>query len=122
MSLLRFILLAILIYGVYRAVKRGMASKPKELKIPPAPKPRPLAPPPPPVETVDGRDPHEILGVEKGASHQAIRAAYQKLVKEYHPDRTETLASEIRELAERRTRQINRAYEILTRDASERAP
>jgi DnaJ-domain-containing protein 1 len=115
-SLLRFILLAILLYGVYRAVKGAMA-KPKELKKAPAPKPPPLAPPPPPTETVDGKDPHEILGVEKGASPQTIRAAYQKLVKEYHPDRTATLASEIRELAEKRTRQINRAYEILTRDA-----
>ncbi|MBL9022724.1 MAG: J domain-containing protein [Myxococcales bacterium] len=116
MSPLRFALIAILLFLVYRAVVRGMGGgKRKELKSPPAPKPKPLAPPPPPSETVDGRDPHEILGVEKGASLEVIRAAYQKLVKEYHPDRAATLASEIRDLAEKRTRELNRAYEILTK-------
>lgn len=115
MNLLRFALLAILAFLVYRAVVRGInAGKRKELKD--APKRRPIAgPPPPPPETVDEKDPHEILGVPRGASIDEIRAAYQRLVVEYHPDRTATLASEIRELAEKRTRQINRAYDILTK-------
>jgi DnaJ like chaperone protein len=117
-SPLRFILLGILIYLVVRAVKRAMGGDKPRLeaaaKQPPLPPP-PAAPPPPPIEDVDGKDPHEILGVARGAKREAIRAAYQRLVKEYHPDRTATLASEIRDLAEKRTSQINRAYDILMR-------
>jgi len=117
-SPLRLLLLGILIYLVVRAVKRAMGTdKPrletaaKNAPLPPPPPP----PPPPPIEEVDGKDPHEILGVARGAKPEVIRAAYQRLVKEYHPDRTATLASEIRDLAEKRTSQINRAYDILMR-------
>ncbi|MCX8500941.1 MAG: DnaJ domain-containing protein [Alphaproteobacteria bacterium] len=32
------------------------------------------------------RDPYEILGVKKNATPEAIKLAYRKLVKQYHPD------------------------------------
>jgi DnaJ-class molecular chaperone len=56
--------------------------------------------------------------VSRDAGAEEIRAAYQKLAKEYHPDRAATLAPEIQELATRRMSEINRAYEALTKDRS----
>ena len=32
------------------------------------------------------RDYYEVLGVEKGADDAAIKSAYRKLAKQYHPD------------------------------------
>ena len=32
------------------------------------------------------RDYYEVLGLEKGASEDAIKKAYRKLAKKYHPD------------------------------------
>ncbi|MER3418505.1 MAG: hypothetical protein C4343_05290, partial [Chloroflexota bacterium] len=34
------------------------------------------------------RDPHEVLGVEPGASQAAIKAAWRRLAREHHPDLT----------------------------------
>ena len=116
MSPLRFVLFAILAYLLVRTVRQYMPRAPKKIAAPKKKKRAPLPPPPPPEETIDGKTPHEVLGVSRDASAKEIRAAYQKLVKEYHPDRAATLAPEIREIAEKRTRQLNRAYEILTKD------
>ncbi len=50
-----------------------------------------------------------------GATADEIRSAYQRLVRENHPDRVADMSPEIRDLAERRTKEINRAYEQLKR-------
>ena len=55
-----------------------------------------------------------MLGVDPGASEEQVRQAYQRLVRHYHPDRVAHMASEFRELAERRTKEINQAYEQMT--------
>lgn len=67
------------------------------------------------VATEPSRDPHQILGVARGASAADIQAAYKKLAADYHPDKVSGSAKEIRELAERRLREINVAYEALTK-------
>ncbi len=115
MSPLRIVLLGILLFVALRAVRKLIAAVRPKL---PSPPPRKAAAPlePARAERVDGQDPHVVLGLEPEATKEEIRAAYQRLIKEYHPDKVATTAPEIRELAERRTRQINRAYEILTRD------
>jgi DnaJ-class molecular chaperone len=59
------------------------------------------------------RTPYEVLGVEPTASADEIRRAYQRLIQQYHPDRLDTMAPELRALAERRTKQLNAAYEAL---------
>lgn len=55
-------------------------------------------------------DPHMVLGVEPGASSAEIRSAYQSKIREYHPDRIAEMGVELRELAEKRTKEINAAY------------
>lgn len=60
-------------------------------------------------------DPYEVLGVARDASESAIRAAYRKLAKRYHPD----LNPGKPEAAER-FKQINAANDILS-DPDKRA-
>jgi DnaJ like chaperone protein len=64
---------------------------------------------------VQGGDPWEVLGVERGASREEITRAYRERLKEYHPDRVAQLGTELREVAHRKTVEIRRAYETLTR-------
>ena len=61
------------------------------------------------------RDPHEILGVDPGASATQIKAAWRRLARTHHPDLTgdDPAASRI---ATQRMAEINDAYAALTRD------
>ncbi len=54
------------------------------------------------------KDPYEVLGVERTASKDAIRRAYRKLAKKYHPDLNPDDKS-----AEERFKDIAQAYDIL---------
>ena len=54
---------------------------------------------------------YEVLGVREDAGFKEIRAAYRKLMQEYHPDRVANLGKELRDLAERKAKKINEAYE-----------
>jgi DnaJ-domain-containing protein 1 len=56
---------------------------------------------------------HKILGVSSVATIGEIKAAYQRLMSQYHPDKVATLGTEIREVAERRTKEINAAYQYI---------
>ena len=60
------------------------------------------------------RDPHEVLGVERGADAARIKAAWRKLARAHHPDLTgdDPAASRV---ATRRMAEINDAYAALTR-------
>jgi hypothetical protein len=58
---------------------------------------------------------YEILGVKPGATIQEITVAYHKLARENHPDRVSGLDNEFKELAERRMKMINAAYDDLKR-------
>ncbi len=55
-------------------------------------------------------DYYDILGVSKGASADEIKKAYRKQALEWHPDRH----SEDKEAAEKRFKEINEAYQILS--------
>ena len=52
------------------------------------------------------------LGVAPSASREQIVAAYKRLISEYHPDKVARMGSEIRELAERKSKEINAAYDF----------
>jgi preprotein translocase subunit Sec63 len=60
-------------------------------------------------------DPWAVLGLPPGAGRDEIVHAYRERLKEYHPDRVADLGSELREVAHRRTVEIQRAYDELTR-------
>ncbi len=65
------------------------------------------------------RDPHEVLGVEPGASQATIKAAWRRLAREHHPDLTGDDPVAARR-ATRRMAEINAAYERLRADAAAR--
>lgn len=54
-------------------------------------------------------DPYKILGVEKDADAAAIKSAYRKLARKYHPDVNPGNAE-----AENRFKEISEAYDILS--------
>lgn len=60
------------------------------------------------------RNPYEILGIKEGASQEEIKKAYHKQVKKYHPDKHQD--NPLYELAEEKLREINEAYEYLTKN------
>lgn len=55
-----------------------------------------------------------ILGVGQTASREEIRAAFREQIKKYHPDRVAHLGDEFREIADQKSKAINKAYEILS--------
>ena len=61
-------------------------------------------------------DPYKVLGVKRGASQAEIKSAYKKLVKKYHPDRYHD--NPLADLAEEKLREINEAYDTLTKDSA----
>lgn len=61
---------------------------------------------------------YEVLGVDPAASAEQIRAAYHKLVAQYHPDRHQ--GNPLEELAREKLVRINDAYQTLN-DARRRA-
>jgi len=69
---------------------------------------------PPPSRNSRRSDALKHLGLEDGASHEEIRAAYKRLAKVHHPDRFEGLSVEIIEAANLSFRRIREAYEFLT--------
>ena len=58
------------------------------------------------------RDPHDVLGVDRGASQATIKAAWRRLARENHPDLNGADSASARS-ATRRMVLINAAYEAL---------
>lgn len=59
------------------------------------------------------KDPYSVLGIDKGASQEEIKMAYRQLANRYHPDKVSHMGDEFRELAERRFKEIQEAYQEL---------
>ena len=62
-------------------------------------------------------DPYVVLGIEPGASPEAVKAAYRALVKDYHPDRhmADGTPPEFLRVAEHRMAAINGAYAAIAK-------
>src|SRR5260221_14789925 len=54
----------------------------------------------------------ETLNVDQNASTEQIKSAFRKEISKYHPDRVEGLGVELRELADRMAKEVNRAYTL----------
>jgi len=53
---------------------------------------------------------HEILEVPASSSLAEIKFAYRRKIQQYHPDRLEGMAPELRKLALEKSQEINAAY------------
>ncbi len=56
---------------------------------------------------------HELLGVSPGCSPGELTRAYHRKVSQWHPDKLDTMAQELRDYATRQTARLNEAYERL---------
>ena len=79
----------------------------------PEPPPSAAAPEPPP-----GPDPYAVLGLKRGVPLDEAKKAYRALILQYHPDKVASLAPEFKELAEKRTRELNEAFATIEKELS----
>jgi DnaJ-class molecular chaperone len=63
-----------------------------------------------------GPDPYKELGVSDTATDAEIERAYRRLITQYHPDRLEGVAEELRKQAQDRASRINLAYETIQKE------
>ena len=70
------------------------------------------------LKQADSFDPYRILGVEKDADIETIRAAYREKATQYHPDRFASLnlPSEMAKYVDSMTRRINMAWQELSKN------
>jgi uncharacterized membrane protein YkvA (DUF1232 family) len=58
-------------------------------------------------------DPYKVLEIDRGASQDDIKRAHRQLAGKYHPDKVEHLGDEFKVLAEKRFKEVQKAYEEL---------
>ena len=63
-------------------------------------------------------DPYEVLGVPRTATDEEIKKAYRNLARTYHPDNYHD--SPLADLAQEKMKDINAAYEAITKERSGR--
>ena len=61
-------------------------------------------------------DPYEILQIPRDATQEEIHKAWVSLAAQYHPDKAAHLGADLQKLAEKRFKEIQRAYDILKKD------
>lgn len=61
-----------------------------------------------------------LLGLKTGASLEDASAAYKSLAAQTHPDKVAHMAPEFRDLAERKMRELNAAYEQIRESYKQR--
>ena len=121
MALLRVLAVAALVFVVTRWLRKALTMQTG--KASPSGKPwwdgkkSQTADTKPKLTTLDfKRGPHDILGIEKGASMPAIEAAYLALLAKNSPEAVAGMSEDIQALAQRNTEEINEAYAALQKD------
>lgn len=56
-----------------------------------------------------------VLQLNRPFTTDQLRAAYRQRMSQYHPDKVSNLGPEFRELAESKSKEINRAFDLLAR-------
>lgn len=92
----------------------------KGLKVMPAERVRPLMLAFP---DATGFCPYRVLGVDKGAPWDDVRAAFHRMTKIYHPDKYASveLPPEVRTYLESKAKEVNAAFRMLRATASGKA-
>ena len=57
-----------------------------------------------------------ILDTDRNSSIEQLKSAYRKIIIEYHPDKVASLGKELKELAEQKTQEINKAYQVIRKN------
>ena len=65
----------------------------------------------PPQQPERRRPWYDVLKVPPTAGAEEVKAAYRRLIAQYHPDKVATLAPEFRALAEEKSKELNAAYD-----------
>ena len=60
---------------------------------------------------------YDVLGVSKEASISDIQQAYRFKMSQYHPDKVSQMGPEIRAVAEKKSKEVNLAYQRALKDA-----
>lgn len=56
---------------------------------------------------------YAILEIEKGVSDEAVKKAYRKMAKKYHPDKVAALGPEFQKAAKEKFQKVQQAYETI---------
>lgn len=70
---------------------------------------------------VEWIDPWQVLGLDIGADHDEVVAAYRRFAREHHPDRVGDVSPAEQAAAAERMARANHAYELLTDTDAARA-
>ena len=70
-----------------------------------------------PTGPVSQAEAYDLLGVNSGCSPEELASAYRRKMLQWHPDKLDTMAQELRDYATRRTARINEAYQMLRQRA-----
>jgi hypothetical protein len=75
---------------------------------------------PPRERKVYGPSPEEILGFKKNEpiTKAELKKRYFELLKQNHPDRVASMGADFKKLADKNTKEINQAYEVLKNKAA----
>lgn len=120
MALLRVLAIAAVVFFVTRWLRRALTAGPQQRR----PTSKPWWDDPareqgsrPKLKTLTfRRDPHEVLGVDKDASADKIKAAYEALLAQNSPEAVAEMSEDIQALARRNTEEIEGAYRVLTEE------
>jgi len=98
----------LLVWGYRNVVLTPRAARPKASKPGSTVPARPGVP-----AAMATRSPYEVLGVGADATPEQLRRAYHEQIRKHHPDRVAGGSLDERRLAERRTAELNAAYQLV---------